>query len=58
MESTGAFTKEVERQIRDEEDQEQRKPKLDDTIEEELKFNTKEIFTRNQLLSLLKQKAR
>ena len=28
------------------------------TIEEELKFDTPEVFTRNQLLSLLKQKAR
>ena len=58
VEATGAFTREVERQIRKEEEAERKKQKLDDTIEEELKFNTTEVFTRNQLLSLLKQQAR
>ena len=58
VEATGAFTREVVKQIQQEEEAEKKKQQLDETIEEELKFNTTEVFTRNQLVSLLKQKAR
>jgi len=47
----------VVKQIAQEEEAEKNQ-KLDVTIEEELQFDTPEVFTRNQLLSLLKQKAR
>lgn len=46
------------KQIEQEEEAEKNKRQLDETIEEELKFNTTEVFSRNQLVSLLKQKAR
>ena len=57
-ETQGAFKNELERQVRDEMEAERHKKVLDTTLDEELQLSTTEIFSRAQLLTFLKRKAR
>lgn len=57
-ETQGAFKNELERQVRDEMEAERHKKVLDTTLDEEMQLSTTEIFSRAQLLTWLKRKAR
>ena len=54
----GAFTKEFNEHIEKEEIKEQRKPKLNDSEDEdgEVDYNTPNLLTRGQILKLLKKR--
>ena len=57
-ETQGGFKNELERQVRDEEEAQRQKKALDTTLDEELELSTCEVFSRAQLLTWLKKKAR
>ena len=57
-ETQGGFKNELERQARDEEEAQRQKKALDTTLDEELELSTCEVFSRAQLLTWLKKKAR
>ena len=57
-ETQGGFKNELERLARDEEEAQKNKVNLDETLEEELVLGTTSVFTRAQLLTWLKRKAR
>ena len=57
-ETQGGFKNELERLARDEEEANKRNRKLDETLDEELELGTTQIFSRAQLLTWLKRKAR
>ena len=57
-ESHGGFKNELERQERAEKEAQKRKQKLDTTLDEDLELSTTQVFSRAQLLTLLKRKAR
>ena len=57
-ETQGGFKNELERQVRDEEEAQRQKKVLDITLDEELELSTCEVFSRAQLLTWLKKKAR
>lgn len=59
MEEThGGFKNELERQAREEKEAEKRRRKLDRTLDEDLEISTTAVFSRAQLLTILKRKAR
>ena len=58
QESIGGFKNELERQAREEREAERRKRKLDRTVDEDLQPSTPQVFSRSQLLTWLKKKAR
>ena len=57
-ETHGGFKNELERQARDEQEAQKRKKKLDETLDEELELSTTDVFSRSQLLTWLKRRAR
>ena len=57
-ETHGGFKNELERQARDEQEAQKRKKKLDETLDDELDLSTTDVFSRAQLLTWLKRKAR
>lgn len=57
-ESVGGFKNELERQALYEKELETRKRKLDETLDEDLQLSTITVFSRAQLLTLLKKRAR
>ena len=57
-ETYGGFKNELERQERAEKEAERRKRKLDETLDEDLEPSTTQVFSRAQLLTFLKKRAR
>ena len=57
-ETHGGFKNELERQARDEDEAQRQKKALDTTLDEELELSTCEVYSRAQLLTWLKKKAR
>ena len=59
-ETLGGFKNELERQAREEDEANRKKSKLNETLDEEvtLELNTQEVFSRAQLLTWLKRRAR